>query len=106
MHKATQRFWAGLENLPKVVQRLARKNFELLTANPRHPALHFKKVGRFWSARVGISYWALAIKDREDFIWVWIGTHDEYDRMVKRKRPRGLCATVLASYSLFSCTLR
>ena len=55
----------------------------MLKANPSHPSLHFKKVGRFWSVRVGINYRALAIDDGEDFIWVWIGTHDEYERMIK-----------------------
>ena len=23
------------------------------------------------------------IKDGEDYIWVWISTHDEYERMIK-----------------------
>ncbi|MDZ7718883.1 MAG: hypothetical protein U5K72_08715 [Balneolaceae bacterium] len=62
---------------------MAKQNFELLKANPRHPSLHFKKVGNFWSARVGINYRALAVEDGNDFIWVWIGTHDEYERMIK-----------------------
>lgn len=83
MHKATQRFWDRLENLPATVQSVARKNFELLKENPQHPSLHFKTVGRFWSARIGLHYRALAIQDDENFIWVWIGTHDEYDQLVK-----------------------
>jgi hypothetical protein len=45
--------------------------------------LHFKKIAGFWSARVGIHYRALAIADESDFIWVWIGTHEEYDRLIK-----------------------
>jgi hypothetical protein len=83
MQKATQRFWAALENLPASFQNIARKNFELLKDNLKHPSLHFKKVGRFWSARVGIHYRALAVKDGEDFIWVWIGNHNDYDQIVK-----------------------
>ena len=83
MHRATSRFWKGFENLPASMQSLARKNFELLKADPQHPSLHFKKVGRFWSARVGLNYRALAVEDGDDFIWVWIGTHDDYERMVK-----------------------
>jgi steroid 5-alpha reductase family enzyme len=47
--------------------------------------LHFKKVGKFWSARIGINYRALAFKDGEDYIWVWIGTHDEYEQILKRE---------------------
>jgi len=30
-----------------------QKNFELLKKNPYHPSLHLKKVGRYWSVRVG-----------------------------------------------------
>lgn len=37
----------------------ADKNFALLKDNPRHPSLHFKKVGTLWSARVGEQYRAL-----------------------------------------------
>ena len=65
-----------------MVQNLARQNFQLLRTNPRHPSLHFKKVGKFWSARVGISQRTLAIEDDEGFIWVWIGTHNAYERMI------------------------
>lgn len=83
MHRATNRFWEGFENLPASIQRLARKNFELLKADPQHPSLYFKKVGRFWSARVGLNYRVLAVEDGSEFIWVWIGTHDEYQRMIK-----------------------
>ena len=49
-----------------------------------HPSLHFEKVGRFWSARVGLAHRALAVEDGGDFIWVWIGGHDEYDRIIRR----------------------
>jgi len=64
------------------VQRLARKNFQLLKQNPAHPSLQFKKTGRFWSARVGLNHRVLAVEDGADFIWVWIGNHDEYERLI------------------------
>jgi len=82
MHRTTRRFWKCFDDLPEVVQRTAKKNFELLKKDPTHPSLHFKKVGKFWSARAGINYRALAVEDGSDFIWVWIGTHDEYERMI------------------------
>ncbi len=82
MHRTTPQFWNLFYQLPESVQNLARKNFELLKQNPRHPSLHFKKVGHFWSARVGLNHRALAVEDGDDFIWVWIGQHDEYDRLV------------------------
>jgi len=82
MHRTTRRFWKCFDALPDTVQRTAKKNFELLKKDPTHPSLHFKKVGKLWSVRAGINHRALAIEDSTDFIWVWIGTHDEYERMI------------------------
>lgn len=48
-----------------------------------HPSLHFKPAGRYWSVRVGIHFRALAIRDGDDFIWFWIGTHAEYYRLLR-----------------------
>ena len=81
MHRATRRFWDVFEQLPESVQETARKNYSLLKDNPKYPSLHFKDIGKFWSVRVGSGYRALAHKDGDDFMWVWIGTHSEYDRL-------------------------
>lgn len=81
-HHATSGFWAAYAKLPKQVQKLADENFELLKQHPKHPSLHFKRVGTRWSARVGKSWRALAIQDREDLIWFWIGSHADYDKLV------------------------
>lgn len=81
-HRTTRRFWKCFDDLPEAVKRTAKKNFELLKKNPSHPSL-LKKVGKLWSVRAGINHRALAVEDGEDFIWVWIGTHDEYERMIK-----------------------
>jgi len=70
--------------LPEEVQRLADRDYALLCANPRHPSLHLKKVGELWSVRVGLHYRALAVEVDSDLVWVWIGTHAEYDRLVDR----------------------
>lgn len=82
-HKAGSRFWRHYDALPPEFQKLADKAFVQLKQNPSHPSLHFKKVGKYWSARVSIRHRALAIKDGDDFAWFWIGTHDEYDQLVK-----------------------
>ena len=82
MHRASHRFWDCFNALPPVVQQAALASFALLKADASHPSLHFKKIGSFWSVRVTISYRALAVKDGDDFIWVWIGTHDDYERMI------------------------
>jgi hypothetical protein len=52
-HLALPRFWDCYRRLPEAVRELADKNYTLLRADPRHPSLHFKKVGRtkqLWSA--------------------------------------------------------
>ena len=85
MHRATSRFWECFECLPHDVQKLARKSFELLKTDPLYPSLRLKKVGKFWSVRIGNNYRALAVQDEEGFTWVWIGNHKEYDRMVTGK---------------------
>jgi hypothetical protein len=85
MHRTTARFWTSFARLPEAVQRVARQNFELLKESAAHPSLHFKKVGKLWSVRVGINHRALAAEDGADFIWVWIGPHDEYKRLIKQQ---------------------
>ncbi len=82
-HFASPRFWEHYGELPADVRELADKNFELLKRNPKHPSLHFKRIGRFWSARVGLDYRALAVDGPEGPVWFWIGTHAEYNKLLK-----------------------
>jgi len=81
-HFATPRFWKAYDGLPAEIQKLADKNFELLKGDPDHPSLNLKKVGRFWSARVGRSYRALAAEHDDGLLWFWIGTHAECDHLI------------------------
>lgn len=84
-HLALPRFWQCYRLLPKTAQELADKNFDLLRTNPRHPSLHFKKLGttrQLWSVRIGVHYRALAVEKPEGIVWFWIGTHAEYDRLL------------------------
>ena len=83
-HTTTESFWKGFDALPRDVQQLARANFELLKANTRHPSLHFKKIDKTWSARVGLHFRALAGEEGDTLIWFWIGSHAEYDRLIGR----------------------
>ena len=72
-HFATPEFWARYRKLPAAIQTLADKNFALLKQNPQHPSLRLKKVGVYWSARVGLHYRVLAKERAEGFVWFWIG---------------------------------
>jgi len=82
-HLASLSFWELYENLPSAIQRVADKNFELLKADPKHPSLHLKKAGKYWSVRVGMKYRALRVETDENVLWFWIGTHAEYDKLLK-----------------------
>jgi hypothetical protein len=75
-------FWVCYRTLPSEVKDLADKSFALLKVNSRHPSLHFKKVGRFWSARVGLHYRALAVEAPDGLVWFWIGPHPGYEKLV------------------------
>jgi len=81
-HFATPSFWAAYRDLRDHLRDLADKNFELLRQNPRHASLRLKKVGAFWSVRVGRGYRALARDRAEGLVWFWIGSHDAYDRLL------------------------
>ncbi len=83
MHRTTPGFWEHYRSLSADVREVADKNFKLLKRNPRHPSLQFKKIGNLWSARVGLAHRALAVNDGKDFNWVWIGSHEDYDRVLR-----------------------
>ncbi|HWA89713.1 MAG TPA: hypothetical protein VG889_06735 [Rhizomicrobium sp.] len=75
-------FWDAYHRLPPDIRKLADKNFALLRDNPQHPSLRFKKVGEYWSARIGIHYRALATEAPDGFVWFTIAPHGKYDRLV------------------------
>jgi hypothetical protein len=61
-HIATPAFWRCFDLLPVSVQIAARAQFKRMKENPAHPSLHLKKIGRFTSVRIGLSYRALAVE--------------------------------------------
>ena len=83
-HFASRGFWRCYNALPANIQELADKNFELLRADPNHPSLHFKKVGRFRSARVELQHRALSVEVADGLLRFWIGNHAEYDHLGAR----------------------
>jgi len=52
---ASRAFWEAYAKLPDHVRALADKNYVLLKEDPQYPSLHFKKIGRFWSVRIGLA---------------------------------------------------
>jgi len=81
-HATTPDFWHQYHSLPANIRRLADKNFELLQADPSHSSLQLKAIESVWSVRVGLHYRALAYREGEQFVWFWIGSHAEYDKLI------------------------
>jgi hypothetical protein len=84
-HFASPEFWSCYRDLPASIQASADKAFSLLKSDLRHRSLRLKKVGRFWSVRVGLHHRALAVESSDGLHWFWIGSHAEYDRIVREQ---------------------
>ena len=83
----TEDFVASFRRLPRRIQDLARKNYCLWKRDPAHPSLDFKQVSRrspIFSVRVGIGWRAVVVKREDTMIWFWIGSHAEYDKLLRQ----------------------
>jgi hypothetical protein len=61
----------------------ARKAYEKFSENPAHPSLRLERLRsdrRAWSVRITRNYRAVALRSSEEWVWLWIGDHQEFDR--------------------------
>ncbi len=49
------------KDLPQEIQSLAAEKYKLWKSNLRHPSLHFKPVGKYWSVSITREYRALCV---------------------------------------------
>jgi len=70
-HFAAPSFWENYEKLPLNIQKIAVEYYDRLKSDLRHPSLHFKKIGKYRSVRVGIHYRALAVEIPEGLVLDW-----------------------------------
>jgi hypothetical protein len=82
-HLASPSFWELYTKLPGNIKELADRNFQILKTDPNYPSLHLKKVGKYWSVRIGKGYRALGVEMENDLLWFWIGSHADYDKMLR-----------------------
>lgn len=85
----TAPFRTLLSALPRDVQEQAAAAFALFLANPFDPALQLKRLRgsqTVYAARIGLHYRALAERSGTSFRWFWIGSHADYDVIVRRLR--------------------
>ena len=82
--KAHRSFWVYFHALPKPIQETARMKYALWHKDPFHGSLQFKELRpNLWSVRINDNYRALARRHEESVVWFWIGTHREYERLIK-----------------------
>ena len=86
--RTSKRFRALLAALPTDVRRQALKAYRLFEKDPSHPSLNFELINArssLWSARVNEGYRVLGIRQESDILWIWIGTHSEYEKLIRRR---------------------
>ena len=84
--QTTASFWKHYWALPTEIRQRARQAYKLWRDNPAHPSLFFKRVKEsqpLYSARISLGYRTLGLLKADTVTWFWIGTHDEYDRLLK-----------------------
>ena len=80
----TPSFWQAYRALPENIKAEARNSYQMWKDNPRHPSLHFGRKGEYWSVRITRGYRALAREHKGTLYWFWIGSHDDYERILKK----------------------
>jgi hypothetical protein len=83
----TKQFRKRFDQLPAAVQEQATQDYALWSSDPYHPSLQFKRVSPsqpIYSVRIGIGYRALGLWEGDQIDWFWIGSHAEYDNLLKR----------------------
>ena len=70
--------------LPNGVQKLADEKYRLFQQDPFHPSLKFQAKGRLWTVAIGRSCRAIARRFGNDLYWVWIGSHEDYNHVLRR----------------------
>jgi hypothetical protein len=83
------KFQKAFAELPADVQKQARQAYRLFIENPYHPSLRFKAIHPtrpIYSVRIGMDYRATGIRDEDNVIWYWIGSHAEYNKLIRQFR--------------------
>ena len=81
--RGTTNFWQLYRDLPPGLREAARLAYQKFRENPAHPSLRLERLRsdpRAWSVRVRLNCRAVALRQGEDWIWVWIGDHQTFDR--------------------------
>ena len=83
----TRAFRRHLSRLSLQAQRQATQAYRLWRSDLYHPSLQFKQVSPrqpIFAVRIGMGHRALGLREGEHIFWFWIGSHADYDQLLKR----------------------
>jgi mRNA-degrading endonuclease RelE of RelBE toxin-antitoxin system len=77
-------FWRAYESLDPRTREAAKRAYRMLAHDPDHASLRFKKLKAYenlWSVRITEQYRTVGERHGETVTWLWIGTHNEFDKL-------------------------
>ena len=77
-------FWRAYSQLSDRTRKEARKAYTQFAKDPAHPSLRFKKLAGYedvWSVRISAQYRAIGQRKADEITWVWIGSHNDFDKL-------------------------
>ncbi|MDR4521315.1 MAG: hypothetical protein R3E36_12110 [Nitrosomonas sp.] len=83
----TEKFWKLYSALPADIRKQAKIAYIQFKNNPYHPGLQFKRVHSskpVYSVRISLDYRAVGIVDNAEILWLWIGSHGEYEKILQK----------------------
>lgn len=82
----TASFRKAYAKLPEDVKARTRTAYRAWLSDPFSPGLQYRCVHPtepVYSVRIGLHYRAVALVEHEVATWFWIGSHSDYDRLLR-----------------------
>lgn len=83
------RFWKCYADLPQEIKQQAKEAYSHFQKDPYYPSLHFKRIHStrpIFPARVSMEFRTVGVIDADEITWFWIGSHADYDKLLKLLR--------------------
>jgi hypothetical protein len=74
-------------NCREVLEKRQKKAYRIFKKDPFYPGLHFKRIHStrpVFSLRITKDYRAIGLQQDNRIIWFWIGSHSDYDLILKQ----------------------
>ncbi|MGH2515632.1 MAG: hypothetical protein ACRDHP_08250 [Ktedonobacterales bacterium] len=70
------------------MRKQAQQAYQQFQRDPFYPGLNFEEVDRqrnLWSARITRGYRVMGYREDGEITWFWIGSHREYEKLIKAR---------------------